>query len=105
VPYSYVTKCTDLARELQKRPISVALNANNWGSYASGVFNNKCSQTSVNHAVVVVGWNKSKGNWLIKNSWGTNWGVRGVSGGSRGYMWLSKNNCRGVCDYLYYASK
>jgi C1A family cysteine protease len=36
----------------------------------------------INHGVTLVGWDDSKGAWLIKNSWGTGWG-------ESGYMWIS----------------
>merc|ERR1719266_1007752 len=44
-----------------------------FGNYASGVFNG-CSTSSINHAVVVVGYGTEGGNpyWLVKNSWGSN---------------------------------
>lgn len=42
----------------------------------------------INHGVVIIGWDDSKGAWLIKNSWGTNWGVTGGLGSERGYMWI-----------------
>jgi C1A family cysteine protease len=34
-----------------------------------------------NHAITLIGWDDSKGAWLIKNSWGTGWGAAG-------FMWI-----------------
>jgi hypothetical protein len=33
------------------------------------------------HIVLLVGWDDSKGAWLLKNSWGTGWG-------DHGYIWI-----------------
>ncbi|MBN1552742.1 hypothetical protein JW979_14810, partial [bacterium] len=37
----------------------------------------------INHGVVIVGWDDSmcggEGAWMVKNSWGTNWGDEGVA--------------------------
>jgi cathepsin L len=43
----------------------------------------------VNHGVTLIGWNDSTGAWLIKNSWGKNWGDACGTGNDRGYIWIS----------------
>jgi hypothetical protein len=40
------------------------------------------------HFVTIIGWSDPKHAWLIKNSWGTNWGETGGTGTERGYMWI-----------------
>lgn len=37
-----------------------------------------------NHAITIIGWDDSKQAWLVRNSWGTNWG-------DNGYAWVSYN--------------
>merc|ERR1711962_219103 len=53
-----------------------------------GVFD-QCSTTKINHAVTVVGYGTQNGRpyWLIKNSWGDNWGDGGYVRIARG-KWL-----------------
>ena len=59
-----------LTNGLSKHPISVIVDASNWGKYSSGVFSN-CG-TNVNHAALLVGI--IGGNWKLKNSFSTSWG-------------------------------
>ena len=33
---------------------------------------------ATNHAVNIIGWDDTKASWLVKNSWGANWGEEGT---------------------------
>jgi hypothetical protein len=51
-------------------------------AYTGGVFDEHATHFDwINHGVVIIGWDDSKGAWLIKNSWGQNWG-------EQGFMWI-----------------
>ncbi|XP_017839936.2 cathepsin L [Drosophila busckii] len=69
-------------------PIAVTINANSWKQYSQSVFNNKNCDTTSNHAVLIVGYGHDNQTgldyWLLKNSWGADWG-------ERGYMRLARN--------------
>lgn len=57
-------------------PVSVSVAAN-WGRYGGGIFEGGCSSNScsIDHAVQAVGYDTDY--WLIRNSWGRNWGEGG----------------------------
>jgi len=61
-------------------PISVAVCANSaMSGYSGGIFTGP-GCTSVNHAVVLVGWDDTQGSngiWYMRNSWGKGWGESG----------------------------
>ncbi len=71
----------------QYGPINTAVNATSgFIAYTGGVFNEN-DPGLVNHAVNIVGWDDSKGAWLMRNSWGSNWG-------DGGYMWIKYGSNR-----------
>ena len=61
-------------------PISVALHVSSaFSAYDGGIFN-ECETGSINHAVALVGWDDNQGAegvWILRNSWGTDWGEEG----------------------------
>ncbi len=67
------------AAVLEYGPISVAVAASGMSEYSGGIFSN-CGGTTINHAVVLVGWDDSQGTdgiWFMRNSWGASWGESG----------------------------
>jgi hypothetical protein len=81
-----VTDYNSLANSLTGRPISVAVDGQNFQSYKSGIFKN-CG-TNLSLAVLLVGMTDTY--WTLKNSLGTSWG-------KNGYIRISRGNTCGVC--------
>ncbi|KAL6063077.1 Cathepsin H [Balamuthia mandrillaris] len=75
-------------------PVSCGIDASHrsFQFYRSGVYHEPaCSSIALDHAVLTVGFGRENGldYWLVKNSWGTDWG-------EHGYMKLARfrnNNC------------
>ena len=55
-------------------PIIVSLNSDLLYTYTGGIINDlKCSH-NLNHYALAVGYDKTNNYYIIKNSWGSNWG-------------------------------
>jgi len=85
-------------------PVTVLIDASltTFQLYKSGVYDDQaCNRTvNVDHAVTAVGYATTANGtdyWLIKNSWGTTWGMNG-------YLWLARNdnNLCCVATFPYY---
>lgn len=64
---------------LRLGPLSIALDATSMRYYSGGVDDASDCSTTLNHAVLLVGYGEDDGEsyWTIKNSWGYLWGESG----------------------------
>ncbi|KAB2625721.1 vignain-like [Pyrus ussuriensis x Pyrus communis] len=80
-PYTGVDGTSALLKAVANQPISVAIDVggSDFQFYSSGVFTGTCG-TSLDHGVTAVGFGVSADGtkyWLVKNSWGAEWGEEG----------------------------
>ncbi|XP_059438997.1 low-temperature-induced cysteine proteinase-like [Corylus avellana] len=81
-----------------QQPISVGIDGSTWDFqlYTSGIYDGDCSgdPDEIDHAVLIVGYGSEDGEdyWIVKNSWGTEWGMEG-------YIYIRRNTnlTYGVC--------
>ena len=78
---------------------------NGFQAYSGGLFSDPSASTtgSTNHAVILCGWDDTIGGWLLKNSWGTSWGINGFmwikygdSSIGQGCAWVTTNGTPGT---------
>lgn len=85
-------------------PVAVYIDASHssFQFYKYGVLNvPNCSRSKLSHAMILIGYGttSSKKYWLLKNSWGPNWGISGYIKMSRGMS----NQC-GIATHASFAT-
>jgi len=90
---------------LMKQPISVAIDASHssFQFYNTGVYYEAaCSSSQLDHGVLAIGYGTegTADYWLVKNSWGTNWGQAGFINMSR-----NRNNNCGIATAAAYPTE
>ena len=82
---------TDMASYvLSTGPLSICLSAETWSTYTSGILTT--CPNEVDHCVQAVGVNLDENYWIVRNSWGTDWGLDG-------YIWLEYGS--DLCSIAY----
>jgi cathepsin L len=94
-----------LLRAVAQQPVVVSIDAGPIFSYGSGIFAGCGADATVNHAVLAYGYGSESGQdyWLVKNSWGEDWGEHGyfrvLRHGDGEYCGIDKAPKEGVyCD-------
>jgi len=92
--YIYVPRNeTDLQINLlQHGPLSICLDAEHWQDYTGGVITaRECCDLDIcilDHCVQLVGFNTTGNYWIVRNSWGDDWGLDGYV-----YLEMGSNTC------------
>jgi C1A family cysteine protease len=109
---AHVSSCSDvkpndqisLKGAVAQQPVSIAIEADTryFQSYSGGVLTSSSCGTSLDHGVLIVGYGSENGidYWLVKNSWGTSWGIDG-------YVKIARSdstNDPGICGIAMSAS-
>ena len=85
---------TQMKAALDKQPLAVSIEADKlvFQTYKSGVMSSTKCGTTLDHAVLAVGYGTENGEeyWLVKNSWNTTWG-------DQGYIKLAIVDGEGIC--------
>ncbi|XP_069349360.1 cathepsin O [Eulemur rufifrons] len=75
-------------------PLVVIVDAVSWQDYLGGIIQHHCSSREANHAVLITGFDKTGSTpyWIVRNSWGSSWGVDGYA-----HVKMGSNIC-GIAD-------
>lgn len=66
---------------LTHQPVSISIRAENddFRHYQGGVIDGDACGWEIDHAILLVGYNKGDDAWTVKNSWGDKWGENGYA--------------------------
>jgi len=83
--------------------VSAAVEADGQGFqfYSGGIYSDPACGTVLDHAILIVGYGSQNGSdyWIVKNDWGSSWGLEG-------YIWLARtaDSAPGQCGIAQGAS-
>jgi len=72
-------------------PLSICVDAETWQNYNGGILKKNCG-TSLDHCVQLVGWGVQDTTeyWIVRNSWNTDWGIKG-------FIWIERDSGKDLC--------
>ena len=70
---------TAIINKLPISPVLIAVDASSdaFANYSEGILNEMVPSTTIDHVVLVVGYNESENAFTVRNSWGPGWGENG----------------------------
>lgn len=79
ISYTSLSTPQQFKEALQSGPIMGGLTCySDFSYYKSGIYKKTTTKIGAgNHSVLIVGYNETEKYWIVKNSWGTNWGEKG----------------------------
>jgi putative hemolysin len=92
----YATPAAIQAALVAHGPVAVSMNMG--GTFDANDVYRCTDNSSTNHAVIIVGYDNTAGTWIVRNSWGDDWGPDGD-----GYFQVAYDNCA-IQKYPYYAT-
>lgn len=94
--WAYVTTAAQMKQLLQKGPLASTMTVHqSFFNYVSGVYHNLGANDAIagGHMIAIVGYDDTQQAWLLRNSWGTGWGMSG-------YCWIAYGDSEiDVCMY------
>lgn len=96
VPYESES---ELKKAVDGRPVTVSIaTTEDWQHYTGGIFEETDCPSVAGHSLAVAGYGQegSKKYWLLRNSWGSSWGIGG-------YIKVPRdvNDSTGYCHLVY----
>jgi C1A family cysteine protease len=74
---------------LRSAPLSICCDAEPWQYYTGGILRAAQCGLSIDHAIQLVGFSPNSGGyWIVRNSWGADWGENGYI-----YLQYGQNTC------------
>ena len=89
---------TALLKAVSINPVSIVVSASTWFLYGGGIYNEPKCGVQLNHGAAIVGYDQDSHKnmyWVVKNSWGLQWG-------EKGYIRIARDPTKpvGVCGLL-----